>query len=98
MLWVTPLASYLYDQGSNGIGRRSRMTDTTGYAAWAYDARGRVITATKQIVPSPVEYVTKFGYDDANRVITTSYPGGDVVTNTFDVAGQRSACIGWKRS
>ena len=64
------------------------MTDTTGYAAWAYDARGRMITATKQINPNPAAYATLFGYDAANRLITTTYPGGEVVTNTFDAAGQ----------
>ena len=32
--------------------------------------------------------MTRFGYDDANQVITVSYPGGDVVTNSFDLAGQ----------
>ena len=82
------LANYLYDQGANGIGRRSAMTDTTGYTAWFYDVRGQVTLTQKLIAPNPGAYVTKFGYDDANRVITVSYSGGDVVTNTFDLAGQ----------
>jgi len=32
--------SYAYDQGANGIGRRTGMTDTTGVTVWQYDARG----------------------------------------------------------
>jgi hypothetical protein len=60
-----------------------------------------VITATKKIAPNPVAYATGFGYDAANRVITTSYPGGDVVTNPPAFAGagsttrlaSRTACM-----
>ena len=67
------------------------MTDMTGYSAWAHDARGQVTMTLKQINPNPAVYTTTFGYDDANRVITTSYPGGDVVTNTPAFAGAGSS-------
>ncbi len=49
LIWSKPQATNTYDQGANGIGRRTGMTDTTGYAAWSDDVRGRVITAAKQI-------------------------------------------------
>ncbi len=34
---------------------------------------------------------TGFGYDAANRLTSATYPNGDVVTNTFDPAGDLSA-------
>jgi YD repeat-containing protein len=34
--------SYIYDQGANGVGQRTRMDDGSGYTTWSYDARGRV--------------------------------------------------------
>jgi len=93
------LASYLYDQGANGIGRRSRMTDTTGYSAWTYDLRGRVIEARKWVNPNPGVYVTTFGYDAANRLISNTLPGGtEVVTTTYDAAGQPYSLFAGGRS
>lgn len=82
------LASYLYDQGDNGIGRRSRVTDTTGSAWWAYDTRGRVTDDNRRVQPANYTYLTRYGYDDANRVTTMWMPGGEVVANTYDAAGQ----------
>ena len=35
------LASYSYDQGANGVGRRTGMTNTNDVTTWAHDARGR---------------------------------------------------------
>ena len=47
----SPVATYLYDQSSyngltitNGIGRRTGMTDRAGSEAWSYDAMGRIAT------------------------------------------------------
>ncbi len=87
ILWQQPLGQYLYDQGDNGIGRRSRMTDTTGSAWWAYDTRGRVTDDNRRVQPANYTYLTRYGYDDANRITTMWMPGGEVVTNTYDAAG-----------
>jgi len=88
ILWQQPLGQYLYDQGTNGIGRRSRMTDTTGLAWWGYDGRGRVASESRIVRPANYTYTTSFGYDAANRLITTTLPGNEVVTTTYDAAGQ----------
>ncbi|MGC8947350.1 MAG: hypothetical protein ACP5N6_14470, partial [Anaerolineae bacterium] len=55
------------DQGANGVGRRTAMTDATGVTAWQYDARGRVLTETRSLTGIGV-FVTAWGYDAADRV------------------------------
>ncbi len=69
-------ASYDYDQGTNGIGRRTRMDDLSGYTAWVYDERGRVVTETKSILGTGA-FVTQWGYDSAGQVAWMKYPGGN---------------------
>ncbi len=85
----TLLASYGYDTGTNGKGRRTVMTDTTGSASWAYDARGRVLTDTK-VISGTGTFNTYFQYDAMDRVITMTYPTGEVVTQTYNIAAPRS--------
>jgi YD repeat-containing protein len=53
---TTPAASYFYDQTSyngltisNGIGRRSGMSDGSGATAWNYDSMGRVASLRRKI-------------------------------------------------
>jgi RHS repeat-associated protein len=50
-LLPSPLVSYFYDQSSynglaitNGIGRRTGMSDQSGIEAWSYDSMGRPLT------------------------------------------------------
>ena len=83
----TWLASYGYDTGANGKGRRTVMTDTTGSASWAYDARGRVLTETQAITGAGT-FATAYRYDAMDRVITMTYPSGEVVTQTYNAASQ----------
>lgn len=68
---------YGYDLGSNAIGRRTHMTDTTGSTVWVYDARGRVTGETKLITGAGTFY-TQWAYDAADRLKSTTYPGGQV--------------------
>jgi len=82
----TRIAEYAYDQGLNGIGRRTTMTDTSGTASWQYDEQGRAIRETRTIVGSGT-FVTTQGYDAAGRVITTALPTGEVVRNTYNLRG-----------
>ncbi len=68
------------------LGRRTGMGDSSGSAAWAYDARGRVTQETKTI--SGQSFSTSYTYDSLDRVVTTTYPDGEVVRNTYNAAGQ----------
>ena len=38
-----------YDQGTNGIGRRTAMSDHSGNSTWTYDSRGRVTQEQKVV-------------------------------------------------
>ncbi len=42
---TTAGVTYTYDQGTNGVGQRTRLDDGTGYTLWSYDGRGRVTEA-----------------------------------------------------
>jgi len=80
------LAAYAYDQGLNGIGRRTAMTDTSGTAFWQYDAQGRAIRETRTVAGAGT-FVSTQGYDAAGRVITTALPTGEVIHNTYNLRG-----------
>ena len=85
----TVLASYTYGSVAPNIGYRLRMDDQSGYATWAYDVRGRVLTETKAITINNASnvFTTNLGYDALDRVITTTYPTGEVVTQTYNNLG-----------
>jgi RHS repeat-associated protein len=79
--------TYQYDQGPNGVGRRTGMTDDSGWTSWAYDARVRVVAETKNIIGAGT-YTTSYGYNAADQVTAITYPTGEVVTQTYDGAMQ----------
>jgi len=87
------LAEYGYDQGPNGIGRRTAMTDTTGVTTWRYDARGRVLTETRTLT-SIGTFTTGWGYDAAGRVVRQVYPDGEVVTTAYNLRGLPTTVTG----
>lgn len=80
---------YKCDQGTNGKGRRTGMTDPSGNTSWEYDTRGRVTKETKVInAPAGGTFVTQWGYDALNRVVTMTYPGdNEAVTFTYNAQG-----------
>lgn len=91
----TYAVSYTYDQGTNGIGRRTSMSDPSGGTTWTYDARGRVTDESKAINGTGGgTFHTQWAYDAADRVKTMTYPGGvnnelgETVTTAYNAAGQ----------
>jgi RHS repeat-associated protein len=80
--------TYSYDSvsGDNyGKGLRTGMTDASGSSSYKYDNRGRQIQEIKTIDSTP--YTTSYAYDGADRVVATTYPTGEVVTNTYNGRG-----------
>src|SRR5258706_905371 len=75
--------SYTYDAGANGRGRRTGMTDASGYSSWTYDTRGHVSSETKSIIdPSqPAPFVLSSGYNAAYLPVSMTSPDGETVTN-----------------
>ncbi|MBI4790951.1 MAG: hypothetical protein HY782_28305, partial [Chloroflexi bacterium] len=76
-----------YDQGTNGIGRRTGLSDPSGTTAWTYDRHGRVTTQTNTIIGAPSAYVTRWTYDAMNRPLSMIYPDGETVPITYNDQG-----------
>ncbi|MBI5050293.1 MAG: RHS domain-containing protein [Nitrospirae bacterium] len=76
--------NYYYDdvQLQNSKGRLTTMTDSSGITWYDYDKMGRVIKETKQI--DNVVYGTEYIYDLNGNPLTITYPGGRVVTYTYN--------------
>lgn len=88
------LAAYGYDEGVYGIGQRTSMGYPGGAVAHRYDARGRVIEETRTFADASTplstslgDYTTAYTYDALDRGVTTVYPDGEVVTQTYDGGG-----------
>jgi RHS repeat-associated protein len=85
----TPDVSYTYDQGTYGMGRRTRMDYGSGfYTTWQYDARGRMTQESKAISGSGA-FVTQYTYNSADLPLTMRYPAdasgnlGETVTFAY---------------
>ncbi len=68
--------SYSYDQGTNGIGQRTGMSDASGSVSWSYDARGRLVSELRQ-VGSYGSFASAWGYNSADGLAWRQYPGGN---------------------
>lgn len=76
---------YDYDDianGNKGKGRLTSMEDNSGSTEWFYDTRGRVTKKTNTI--DTTEFITRWTYNTADLPVTMTYPGGEVVTTTYD--------------
>lgn len=81
--------SYQYDQGTNGIGHLTGITDMTGTTAYSYDPHGRLSGETRQPNAAPgISYTTAYSYDAQGRLNSLTYPSGRTVNYTFDTLGR----------
>ena len=88
--------SFTYDQGSNGIGRLTGVTDSTGTTSYAYEVHGRLISEARVI--GGVSFTTAYSYDSAGRLASMSYPGGRQITYGRDALGRINALSTTKNS
>ena len=68
------------------IGQRVGILDVSGQVTTSLDLRGRPVTQVRAI-SSAGTYTTSYGYDAADRVITATYPTGEVITSAYNAAG-----------
>ena len=94
------LASFSYDQGANGLGRRTQATSYVNVAStgsptvvrsWEYDARGRAVTETVDVAAAGKSFVLNYAYDAADRMTSLTYPADEygereTVATQFDDA------------
>src|SRR3989338_2946786 len=71
---------------TNGIGRLCKVTDQSGTTEYAYDGFGNVSQVTR--IELGVSYITRYSYDNANRVASITYPDGRVINFTRDAVGR----------
>ncbi|RTL89381.1 MAG: RHS repeat protein, partial [Hyphomicrobiales bacterium] len=81
-----PNVQFQYDQGTNGIGRLTKITDGTGSTAYSYDANGRIIQKLQTI--GTLSWKTSYAYDAGGRVASVTYPSGTVIAFGYDAAGR----------
>jgi RHS repeat-associated protein len=83
---------YIYDQGANGIGRLTSITETSAAGAvlqttaYGYDPQGRIVSETWGIAGQT--YTTAYAYDAAGRMTGITYPSGRTVSYGFDSLGR----------
>ncbi len=89
----TPTVDYYYDQTSyngltisNGIGRRTGMSDGSGETAWSYDAMGRILEETKTI--AGIAKTITYTYNLDGSLASLTYPDGHVVNYTYSPAAR----------
>ena len=74
---------YQYDQGANGIGHLTSMTDAGGTTTWAYDIHGHVIS--KQQTTGAVTLTTSKTYNAVTgQLASITYPSGSTTFYSYD--------------
>ena len=86
----TQLATFEYDKaGASGTFNKGRLTKTVNptngaTTTLAYDKRGNSRTQSLQL--DGATYAITMTYDNADRVVVTTYPDGEVANQTYDAA------------
>ena len=85
---------YVYDQGADGIGRLTSISETSAAGASlqttaiSYDQRGRVASEARAI--GGVTYTTRYTHDAAGRMTGMTYPSGRALAYGLDGTGRVS--------
>jgi len=79
--------TYTYDAGTDGMGRRTGMTDPSGSTTFGYSSRGRLVAKTA--VANGYNYALTQAFTPGGRINSITYPSG----RTIDYARSTScAC------
>jgi YD repeat-containing protein len=87
----TPVVSYVYDSGTNAIGKLNSLTDQAGTASYSYDVLGRLASETRVI--SGVSKSMSYSYNLDGSLKTLTNPSGAVITYTPDSAGRDLSAV-----
>ena len=77
--------SYKYDVGVNGIGQLGAIATDDFRREFGYDVRGRKVHEALSM--DGHTWVSKFTHNDADQVITMTYPDGEQVKTDYDARG-----------
>ncbi len=87
----TAVVSYTYDQGANGIGRMTSLTDQAGSGSYSYDVMGR--EASEQRMIAGITESTSYLYNLDGSIKTLTYPSNRVVNYTYSSAARPLSAI-----
>ena len=80
-------STYVYDQGANGVGRLTSMTDPGPVTtSWTYTAMGRVATKVQTIGSGTTARTHQLSYSynpTTGQLISMTYPSGKVISYTY---------------
>ncbi|WDP88315.1 MAG: RHS repeat protein [Desulfobacter sp.] len=79
---------FMYDQGTNGIGRLTGISNDQDTYGFTYDASGN-LTQVQRTTPSAT-FTTTYSYDAAGRLTGMVYPDGRTITYERDANGEIS--------
>jgi len=83
--------SYTYDQGTNGIGRLTGMTDAAGTTLYHYNELGQ-LTGQERVNSGMPSATLSFAYDPlSSELESITYPSGLEVSYTRDANGKISS-------
>jgi len=82
--------TYLYD--SDKIGTLSKVTDAVGTVSYAYDARLRKTSETRTM--DGLTWTTGWAYDSLDRMVSQTYPDGQVTTFSYGSVGKLTGISG----
>ncbi len=80
---------YAYDEGPNGIGELTTVTESFGATGYTYNSLGQMTGMTRTI--NGQAYATAYTYDLAGEVLTETYPSGRTIRMTRDAAARITA-------
>jgi RHS repeat-associated protein len=87
----SPAVTYTYDQGANGIGHLSSLSDPAGSGSYIYDPLGRM--ASEQRTINGVSKSMSYQYFLDGSINTLKYPSGAVITYNADTAGRAVSAV-----
>ncbi|MGQ1608090.1 RHS repeat-associated core domain-containing protein [Acinetobacter baumannii] len=88
-------STWTWDSATNGKGQLAQVSSTNGFSeSYSYDSYGRQIqtTTSKKIDPiaqgaTDPDFITKWNYDNAGRMLAFAYPTGFGYRNIYDTNG-----------
>jgi RHS repeat-associated protein len=75
---TTKNITYTYDQGTNGLGYLSTLTDNSGSSAYEFSIWGDLSKETK--IVNGQSFVVEYSYDTEQRLASVTYPSGRVIS------------------
>ncbi|MFH1715146.1 MAG: SpvB/TcaC N-terminal domain-containing protein, partial [Elusimicrobiota bacterium] len=82
--------AYEYDNGNNGIGRLTRVTDLSGTTDFSYDELGRNISKARTINGVAGTKTTSNEYDALGRPTKLVYPDNDFINYKYETGVLKS--------